>query len=81
MDKSLSHFFQYLTCPTRHGEVLHFCYRTIRGAYSSYCKAPLDTSDHYAVHLVPLYQLTQTLNHCFKCTNWDIPRENVYNLV
>lgn len=72
MDKSLSHFCQYVTCPTRHGEVPHFGYGAIRGACNSYCKAPLDASDHNAVHLVPLYPLTQTLNHRFKRTNWDV---------
>lgn len=79
-------FFQYVTCPTRHGKVLDLCYGTIRGAYKSYCKAPLGTSDHNSVHLVPVYQPTLKREKterkdvmvwsevwcCFECTNWEI---------
>ena len=54
--KSLGHFHQYVTCPTRHGKILDLCYGTIKGAYKSYGLAPLGSSDHSCVFLAPVYK-------------------------
>ena len=92
MNKSLSDFFQYLTCPMRHGKVLDICYRTIRGANKSYCKAPLGTLDHNTVHAVPVCRekkqrgrmwnedSIQEPYQCFECSNWDIFKETCEDL-
>lgn len=54
--KSLIHFSQYVTCPTRQDRVLDQWHGCTKGAYKSYTIAPLGLSDHSAVHLVPTYQ-------------------------
>ena len=54
--KSLCNFYQYVTCPTRHSKCLDLCYGTVKGAYKSLRRAPLGTSDHNVVYLVPTYK-------------------------
>ncbi|XDV19566.1 hypothetical protein PO909_025015 [Leuciscus waleckii] len=54
--KSLGNFYQYVTCPTRHLKCLDLCFGTVKGAYKSLPRAPLGTSDHNVVYLVPMYK-------------------------
>lgn len=56
LEKSLGHFNQYVTCPTRKDTILDLCYGSIKGAYKLFGKPPLGTSDHNTVLLVPTYK-------------------------
>ncbi len=56
MEKSLSHFDQYVDCLTRCGKHLDLCYGSIKGAYKSSLKAPLGLSDHHVIYLAPVYK-------------------------
>lgn len=55
--KSLGNFYQYVSCPTRFTKCLDLCYGNVKGAYKSLSRAPLGTSDHNVVYLVPSYKL------------------------
>lgn len=59
MEKSLSHFDQYVYCPTRCGKYLDLCYGSIKGAYKSFLRALLGLSDHHVVYLAPAYKPVQ----------------------
>lgn len=54
--KSLNNFYQYVTCPTRESKCLDLCYGSTKGAFKSFSRAPLETSDHNTVYLVPTYK-------------------------
>lgn len=56
MKKTLNNFYQYVTCPIRLNKALELCYGSIRGAYKSTARAPLGSSDHNTMHLLPLYR-------------------------
>ncbi|XP_039509538.1 uncharacterized protein LOC120464222 [Pimephales promelas] len=56
LKKDLGHFYQYVSCPTRHGKILDMCYGTVKDAYKSYVMPPLGSSDHSCVFLAPIYQ-------------------------
>lgn len=49
-------FYQYVTCFTRYMKCLDHSYGSVKGAYKSLCRAPLGSSDHNVVHLIPLYK-------------------------
>ena len=49
-------FQQFPTCTTRKNKTLDKCYGKIPNAYRSAQKAPIGTSDHNAVHLIPSYR-------------------------
>lgn len=53
---TLSGFYQYVSCPTRHSKTLDLCYGPIKGAYKSVGGPPLGSSDHNVVHLLPTYK-------------------------
>ncbi len=55
MVKSLSGLYQYVTCFTHYKKCLDLCYGSVKGVYTSFCRAPLGMSDHNVVYLVPLY--------------------------
>ncbi len=55
MGKSLSGFYQYVTRFTHYKKCLDLCYGSVKGVYTSFCRAPLGMSDHNVVYLVPLY--------------------------
>ncbi len=54
--KSLSNFYQHVTCPTRKLKCLDLCYGSIKGSFKSFSRAPSGTSDHNAFYLVPTYK-------------------------
>ncbi|KAK0155559.1 Ras GTPase-activating-like protein IQGAP1 [Merluccius polli] len=56
LKKHLGHFYQYVSCPTRHGKILDLCYGTVKDAYKSYAMSPLGSSDHSCIFLAPIYQ-------------------------
>lgn len=53
LGKTLCSFEQYITCPTRRTNCLDLCYGLVKGAYKSLQRAPLGTSHHCCVYLVP----------------------------
>ena len=53
---TLSGFYQYISCPTRHSKTLDLCYGSIKGAYKSVGGPPVGSSDHNVVHLFPTYK-------------------------
>jgi len=55
LKKTLSSFYQYVTCPTRRNKTLDLCYGSIKGAYTSKAGTALGSSDHNSVHLLPTY--------------------------
>ena len=77
----MSKFIQQVTCATRDGRTLDHCYTTIKVAYRSIPRAPLGSSDHAMVYLVPTYKqqlkrvkptvktvnAMETLRGCFEC--------------
>lgn len=48
-------FQQYVTCHTRSNKILDKCYGNIKDAYRSVVKAPIGTSDHNTILLLPTY--------------------------
>ncbi len=73
MGKFLSGFYQYVTCFTRYKKCLDLCYGSVKGAYTSFCRAPLGMSDHNVVYLVPLYKsvLKKTKPECRLVPVWS----------
>ncbi|KAK3523223.1 hypothetical protein QTP86_022942, partial [Hemibagrus guttatus] len=62
LSHELPKYKQFITCPTREGNVLDHCYTTISGAYCAVPRAALGQSDHIMVHLIPAYR--QKLKLC-----------------
>ena len=56
MKTSLHGFYQYVTCSTRKDNILDTFYSNIRHAYSSKQLAPLKSSDHFMIHMSPIYE-------------------------
>ena len=56
LNKTLTGFYQYVTCPTRRNRTIDLCYGSIKGAYKSVALPPLGSSDHNVVHLLPIYK-------------------------
>lgn len=56
LKQTLKTFHQYVSCSTRRGKTLDLCYGSVRGAYKSVPLAPLGSSDHNCVHLLPTYK-------------------------
>ena len=56
LKKHLGHFYQYVSCPTRHGKILDLCYGTVKDAYKSFAMSPLGFSDHSCVFSASIYQ-------------------------
>lgn len=56
LKKSLTNFFQYVTCPTRQNKTLDLCYGTVKGAYKSVPLPALGSADHNCVLLLPTYK-------------------------
>lgn len=56
LNKTLTSFYQYVSCPTRLNKTLDLCYGSIKGAYKSVADHALGSSDHNTVHLLPVYK-------------------------
>lgn len=56
LEKTLTNFYQYVSCPTRRGKTLDLCYGSIKDAFKSLPLPPLSSADHNCVHLLPTYK-------------------------
>lgn len=56
LKKVLSHYQQYVTCPTRRNKTLDMCYGSVKDAYKSLLLPPLGSADHSCVFLLPIYK-------------------------
>ena len=54
--KSISNFYQYVSCPIRLNNTIVFCYGSVKGAYKSVALPPLGSSDHNTILLTPTYK-------------------------
>ena len=54
LGKLLSHFHQYVTCPTRNMKCLNLRHGSIRLAYKCFSRVPLGMSEHNVIYLVPI---------------------------
>lgn len=55
LSKTLN-FYQYVTCPTRKNKTLDKCYGSIKEAYKASPLAPIGSSDHCTINLIPVYR-------------------------
>lgn len=56
LKKTLPHYYQYVTCPTRRNKALDLCYGTVKDAFKSLPLPPLGSADHNCVFLLPTYR-------------------------
>ncbi len=56
LKKVLSHYHQYVTCPTRRNKTLDVCYGSVKNAYKSLAIPSLGSADHNCVFLLPIYK-------------------------
>ena len=56
LKKTLTNFYQYVSCPTRRDKTLDLCYGSVKEAYKSVPLPPLGSADHNCVHLLPIYK-------------------------
>ncbi len=56
LKKTLTNFYQYVTCPTRRDKTLDLCYGSIKDAFKSLPLPALGSADHNCVQLLPTYK-------------------------
>lgn len=56
LEKTLTNFYQYVSCPTRRGKTLDLFYESTKGAFKSLPLPPLGSADHNCVYLLPTYK-------------------------
>lgn len=56
LKKTLPHYYQYVTCPTRRNKTLDLCYGTVKDTFKSLPLPPLGSADHNCVFLLPTYR-------------------------
>lgn len=56
LEKTLTNFYQYVSCPTRRGKTLDLCYGSIKNAFKSLPLPPLGSADLNCVYLLPTHK-------------------------
>ena len=52
----IPNLYQYINCPTREANTIDLCYGNVKDCYRSTALAPLGSSDHNMVQLLPKYR-------------------------